>query len=98
MKKNNNILQKNLEEENILKQDELLEKVQKIKHVSLNIQTYLKNEKPQLDKLNNDYDKSIDMVKKSINGIGKLLKSSFGQNTCFLICIVFMVIFILYLL
>jgi len=50
----------------------LLDKVQKLKHVSLNIQTYLKNEKPSLDKLNNDYDKSIDMVKKSINGIGSI--------------------------
>lgn len=70
MKKNDNILQRNLEEENTLKETELLERVNKLKDVSLKIESYLHNEKPQFDRLNNDYDKGLDMVKKSINSIG----------------------------
>lgn len=51
-----NILQRNIEEENQLKEEELLDRVGKLKSVSLEIRDYMQNEKAQLNKLNRDYD------------------------------------------
>ncbi|KAM3137463.1 hypothetical protein pb186bvf_010436 [Paramecium bursaria] len=94
----NNVLGKNIEEENKLKEDELFDRVQTLKQVSLDIQSFLKNEKPQLNKINNDFDKGLDMVTKSIGQIGSLLKSGLGNNTCYVVGAVLLLLFILYML
>jgi hypothetical protein len=60
-------LQRNLEEENQLKEDELLERVTKLKSVSIDIGDYLHNERRALDKLNHDYDTSNDMIKNTLS-------------------------------
>lgn len=64
-----------------MKEDELLDRVTKLKSVSIDIQGYLRNEKTTLNRLNNDYDKSIDLVKKSIGSIGSNINSNINRFT-----------------
>jgi hypothetical protein len=51
MNKGSDILQRNIEEENRLKEEDLLTKVNTLKTISLDIQTYMTDEKKQLTTL-----------------------------------------------
>lgn len=73
--KPSNILQRNIEEENELREEELLERVNRLKSVSIDIQSYMKNEKGSLNRLGKDYDSSSGMIKNSITKMGSNINS-----------------------
>lgn len=58
-----------MEEENQLREDELYDRVGKLKSLSLEIRDYISNEKNSLNKLNRDYDTSSDMIKNTLNKV-----------------------------
>ncbi len=58
-----------MEEENQLREDELYDRVGKLKSLSLEIRDYISNEKTSLNKLNRDYDTSSDMIKNTLNKV-----------------------------
>lgn len=65
-KQPSNILQRNLEEENELKEEELLNRVNQLKGISIDIRDYMTNERTRLQKLERDYDTSNDMIKNTL--------------------------------
>ena len=73
MNNSSNILQRNLEEENQLREDELYDRVGKLKSLSLEIKDYITNEKDTLYKINRDYDASNDMIKSTLNKLNGIV-------------------------
>jgi hypothetical protein len=68
-----NILQRNLEEENSLKEEELSDRVNKLKTIAIDIREYMNNEKSRLRKMDNDYDTSNDMIKNTLTKLNGIL-------------------------
>ena len=68
-----NILQRNLEEENNLKEEELSDRVNKLKSIAIDIREYMNNEKTKLHKLDRDYDTSNDMIKNTLSKLNGIL-------------------------
>lgn len=100
MRKNNEnfVLQRSLEEENSRNFAVLQENVAELQSIGIEIKDYITNEKKNLDKLGDSYEKSRNLLDFTMKKIDFLMNSAYGRITCYLIFAVIVVLFVLFLL
>jgi len=96
-KKNKEITYRTIEEDNEDYMNELQERVGELKNISLQINSYVNEEKEMLGKMGNDYGLTNNMMANSIIKIENLLKSKIGKTSCYLSFFIVSFFFIMYI-
>ncbi|KRX07640.1 hypothetical protein PPERSA_11189 [Pseudocohnilembus persalinus] len=96
--KDHQILQRNLEEDNEAKIDELYNQVNHLKGVSQDINAFLSEDKSMLNQMDGQYSSNQNLMAGAMEKIDELLNSNVGKNYCFLIIVVLCFFIILYFL
>eukprot|EP01016_Furgasonia_blochmanni_P023312 TRINITY_DN2519_c0_g1_i3.p2 TRINITY_DN2519_c0_g1~~TRINITY_DN2519_c0_g1_i3.p2 ORF type:complete len:112 (-),score=25.04 TRINITY_DN2519_c0_g1_i3:230-565(-) len=97
-RKYDNILQRNMEEDNDKAINALTDKISELKSISIGIRDYMQNEKNQLGKLEKDYDSSSSMMDQTMKKLNALMNMKHGRMAFYLIGFVVFFLVILYIL
>ena len=69
-----------------------------MKHIAIEMRQHFKDEKSDLDFLQNDYESAGQLVEKTIKKVGALANSPAGRMTCYMCGIVLLFLIVLYFL
>ena len=97
-RKDDHILQRNLEEENKKNFELLHQNINELQTIGIEIKDFITNENKSLNTLGNTYDNSKSLLDFTMKRIDILMSSSYGRITFYLLLMVFFVLIILYFL
>ena len=95
-KKNKDITYRTIEDDNEDYINELQRSVGELKNITLQINSYVNDEKEVLGKMDNNFGFTNNMMANSIIKIENLLKSKVGKTSCYLALFIVSIFIILY--